>query len=195
MRKIGLVGILAVLVLVGSLCPTLTGTAIAATTDYITITATGAEVNIVLNVSAWNVGYVYASDVINTTSVADPPGLDWARLTNNGGEAVDVTVAGRSMKDSANDDTWTLSNTATAGADTFGMYAGKSGDDYNIVIKNVGETLNQLVDELAASGTQDFGLEFHAPTSMSTFEEMEMVGAVGNHDDDPRGLVFTGSVD
>lgn len=188
MRKWILVGILS-LVLVLSLVPM---TAQAATTDTITITATGAEVNISIDTASWTVngGYVYEGETYETGITSS-----WATLTNNGAEAVDVVVTGRSMKDAADTDTWTLSDTATAGADTFGMKAGNDdGDDtYDTIIKN--SAGNTLIDELAGSGTQDFGLQFIAPTSMSTYELMEMVGTVGNHDDSDRGVLFTGSVD
>jgi len=167
----------------------------AAVTDTITITATGAEVNISIDVAGWTVnsGYVYEGETY--TSETDLSAGGTFTVTNNGAEAVDIVVTGRSMKDAADSDTWTLSDTATAGADTFGMKAGNNdGDDtYDTIIKN--SSGNTLMDELAGSGTQDFGLQFIAPTSMSTYELMEMVGTVGNHDDTDRGVLFTGSID
>lgn len=186
------------LILVLALLLTMPQAVIAGTTDSITITATGAEINIRINTTAWNVGYVYVDTLYNTGNLDSAA---WATLENLGGEAVDVTIGGHSMFDVEDDDTWALSNDGTNGADTIGMYAGlNDGDDtFDIIIKNVEETLNQLVNELAASGTQEFGLQFESPTSMSTYELMEMgggaTGAGGAHDDSPRGIFFTGSVD
>lgn len=161
----------------------------AASVLYITITATGSEVSITCNQTAWNVGTVQASTTATTA-------INWARLTNAGSEAVDVTIAGRSMKNAGGTNTWTLANDASPGSAIFGMEAGldDAGDLYDITIKNVGETLNKLVDELAP-GNQDFGLKFYAPTSTLGNDVMEMVGAGGTAGDSPRGLVLTGSID
>jgi len=187
MKKRILVGILIVAL---SLC-LIPMTVQAASTDTITITATGAEVDISVDTTAWDVGNVVTSQTYQTGITSS-----WATITNNAAASVDVTIGGRSMKDSTDTDTWTLSDTATAGADTFGMKCGlDDGDDlYDIIIKNQGSSPNLIVDDLAGSGTEDFGLQFLAPTSMSTYEVMEMVGTVGNHDDTDRGLLFTGSV-
>jgi len=189
MRK--LMGIVVILTILVSLC--LVPSVSAGTTDTITITATGSEVDISVDEAAWDVGYVYASGTYNTPGT---PATSWATLTSGGVENVDVTIAGRSMKNAAGTHIWTLSDTAEAGDDIFGMKAGldDEGDLMDIIILNVGQTLEKLVDELA-TGTQDFGLRFLAPTVLNDLEEMEMVGAGGTAADVPRGLVLTGSID
>jgi len=154
---------------------------------YITITATGSEIDITCNRTGWTVGIVNASGNV-TTGVA----RTWAQLESKGTEDVDVTIGGRSMKNAAGTVTWTLADDGAAGAATFGMYAGHAGKYWNVLIKNVGETLNKLVTNFSA-GTQNFGLCFLAPTETLGNEVMEMVGADGNANDEPRGLVLTGS--
>lgn len=185
-----------VVLLVGVLL-TMPSAAIAGTYDSITITATGAEINIRVNTSAWAIGFVYA-DTVYTTGDLDTAA--WATMENLGGEAVDITVHGHDMKDSGNSDTWDLSDDGSNGADTIGMYAGlNDGDDtFDVVIREA-ESYNYLWGgagaELAASSSQEFGLQFESPTSMSTYEAMEMVGDGGTVSDNPRGVVFTGTVD
>jgi len=190
MRKWILVGILSLLVL--SLVPM---TAQAATTDTIQITATGAEVNISIDTASWAIGYVY-EDTTYTTGNLDTAA--WATLTNNGGEAVDVTVFAYDMEDDSDTDTWDCADDGNNGADVFAMYAGlNDGDDtFDVIIKEYLSTpYNQLIDELAASGTQELGLQFEAPSTMSTYEAMVMVGSSGTITDSDRGVTFTGSVD
>lgn len=164
------------------------------TTATITITAQGSEVDIVVYMhgttdpAVWDAGTVGASDTPATT-------ITTFVLTSAGVEDVDVTIAGRSMKNPTDTVTWTLSDTAAPGAATFGMKAGLDDADdlFDITILNVGEALNKLVDDLA-TGSQDFGLKFWAPSSVLGNEVMEMVGAAGNHDDADRGLLLTGSI-
>jgi hypothetical protein len=183
-NKLVVLAILAALVL--AICPVMV--TMAGTVLNITITAQGSEIDVSCNRTAWNVGTVHLSDNINT-------GTSWGLLTNDGAEAVDVTIAGRSMKNAGSTITWTLANDGIAGTTIFGMWAGLDGDDTpDITIKNVGQTLDKIVDELA-TGTQDFDLWFLAPSATMGNDSMEMVGAGGTPADSPRGLVLTGSID
>lgn len=186
-------------ILVGILCLVLTlamlpMTASAATTDTIQITATGSEINISIDTASWAIGYVY-EDTIYQTGITS----SWATLTNNGAEAVDVTVFAYDMKDdSTGTHSWDCADDGNNGADVFAMYAGNDdGDDtYDTIIKEYLSTpYNQLIDELASSGTQDFGLQFESPSTMSYYEAMTMVGSSGTTGDADRGVTFTGSVD
>jgi len=60
--------------------------------------------------------------------------------------------------------TWTLSDTATAGANTYGLKVGIS--SYSIIVKKTA-AYNSLVSNLAAAASQSFGIQFLAPTSFS----------------------------
>ncbi len=185
-----LLGIVVVLILLLALCvmPS-SGVFAVSSTATITITATGSEIDISVAPTSWSIGTVHASD--NKTTA-----LNAYNLTSAGSEDVDVTIAGRSMKDTVDglQKTWALSNTATPGAAIFGMKAGLDGGSWSIVILNVGQTLEKLVDELA-TGIQGFGLNFLAPSSSLDNYEMEMVGSTGATGDADRGILLTGSID
>ena len=63
--------------------------------------------------------------------------------------------------------TWTLSDTATPGADTYGLRAGLEGDTgYTIIVKK-NALYNTLVSNLPSLGTQQWGLELLSPTLFS----------------------------
>lgn len=102
-------------------------------------------------------GTLTESSTANTT-------LTYFTVTNSSGFAVDITIHGHDMTGGATP--WTLSDTATAGADTYGLKAGIEGGDYTIVVKK-NAAYNTLKAALAASGTQRWGLKIYAPTSFS----------------------------
>lgn len=71
---------------------------------------------------------------------------------------------------------WVLSDTATPGSDVFGLAAGLSGGSYDIVVKQT-PTYNVLKAGLAASQTQDWGLQILAPSTISDYSAA-MTGTV-----------------
>jgi len=90
--------------------------------------------------------------------------LGFSFLTNNSSYAIDVTISATDMTGGI---TWTLSDTATPGADTYGLRAGLEGGSYNVVVRKNGP-YNTLVSSLAGSGgTQNWGLQLLVPTSFS----------------------------
>jgi len=88
-------------------------------------------------------------------------GLTAFSIKNDGDVAIDVTVSGTDLTGGT---TWTLSDTATAGANTYGLKAGIS--SYSIIVKKTA-AYNTLVSNLAAGSSQSFGLQFLSPTSFS----------------------------
>jgi hypothetical protein len=62
--------------------------------------------------------------------------------------------------------TWTLSDTATPGEDIYGLYAGLYGGSYNIIVKK-NSPFNYLVEGLADSASQEWGLKIYTPTVYS----------------------------
>jgi hypothetical protein len=87
--------------------------------------------------------------------------LNYFTLTNNSGYAVNITISATDMTGGT---AWTLSDTATAGADTYGLMAGTS--SFNIIVKK-NSPFNTLVSGLSAGSSQAWGLQLLAPTSMS----------------------------
>lgn len=88
--------------------------------------------------------------------------LTYFTVTNNSAFAVNITISGTDMTGGV---PWTLSDTATQGPDTCGLKAGLEGGDYTIVVKK--SSPNFLVENLAASGLQGWGLQLLAPTTFS----------------------------
>jgi hypothetical protein len=90
-------------------------------------------------------------------------GLDAFTVTNNGNCPIDISVSGTDM---TGGNTWTLSDTATPGADTFGVKAGIFGADYTIVVKKTAP-YNLISSNIAVNSNVVFGIKFYAPTSAS----------------------------
>jgi len=105
----------------------------------------------------------YNFGTLNQGQIAET-GLSQFTVHNYGEEAIDISIRGTDATGTGTD--WTLSDTAAAGADTYGMIAGLSGDDYNIIIKKT-SPYNNLVTGLPAGSSQDWGIEAYAPTSFS----------------------------
>jgi hypothetical protein len=93
-------------------------------------------------------------------------GLAYFTVTNNSSSAVDITISGTDM---TGGDTWTLSDDGNPGTNIYGLQAGLEGEAYTIIVKK-NSPYNTLVSNLAASGTQRWGLQLYAPTTFSDGE-------------------------
>ena len=93
-------------------------------------------------------------------------GLDHFTITNTSSSTLNITIHGTDM--TGGGASWTLSDTASPGADTFGLKAGLEGGSYNIVVKK-NATYNMLVSGLSAGNTQKWGLQLLAPTSFTDY--------------------------
>jgi len=86
-------------------------------------------------------------------------------VTNNSSFAVNITISGNDM--TGGGFTWTLSDGAIPGPNTYGLMAGLEGGGYTIIVRK-NSPYNTLVSNLAASGgTQRWGLQLYAPTTFS----------------------------
>lgn len=126
----------------------------AATTRDVTITATPTFISLLLDKSTWPIGVVAATTNYSTTDT-------YFTATNNG--TVESNIG--TMVMSANwtgGQGWIHSDAATAGDNTVGLTAHPSAGS-NITIK-VTPTSTELAHQLAAYGTEQFGLMMIAPT-------------------------------
>jgi len=90
--------------------------------------------------------------------------INFFTVTNNSGYAVNITISGTDLTGGT---AWTLSDTATPGTDTYGLKAGldDADDQFDIIVKK--SSPNYLVENLANSASQDWGLKIWAPTTFT----------------------------
>ena len=179
-NKLVILAVLAALVL--AICPVMV-TMAGGTTIDITITAQGSEIDISDNDTVgWDIGTVQqGSSQLYQTGAA----CTWDLVTNNGSEAVDISIHGHDM--TGNAVTWNLVTTAGAAGD-FAMKAGLAGQTFypGIEINEAADSPYELLKGALGSGlTQAFGLKFFAPTSGVGNEAMTMGGA---------GITLTGTI-
>ena len=106
--------------------------------------------------NSYNFGLLAQSSTADTT-------LTYFTISNNSSSAVSITIGATDMTGGV---TWTLSDAATPGADTYGLKSGLSGGSFNVTVKKNGP-FNVLIYSLAASSTQQWGLQILAPTTFS----------------------------
>jgi hypothetical protein len=87
--------------------------------------------------------------------------LDYFTVTNNSGYQVNITIRGSDMTGGIS---WTLSDNAIPGEDTYGLRAGLYGESYNITVSKT-DTL--LIGNMTDNSSQQWGLELLSPTSFS----------------------------
>jgi len=122
---------------------------------YVTIDVEGG-VDISEKEPSYNFGVVLAGATVNT-------GLTAFEVTNSSGFNVDIYIRGTDMEGGIG---WTLSDTATPEENILGFKAGIEGGDYNIVVRKT-EPYNKLVNGLAPSVSQKWGLQLLTPTIIS----------------------------
>lgn len=196
MKRLRYPVLLAVL-LIGAWLLALPGVAGAASTLYIDITATGSEITITCNCTAWAVGTVSASENVSTV-------LTYCNVTNTTSEAVEITAHGNEMEDAATGaaKTWVLNSTGAPGAAAIGMFIGvdDTNDDWETTIREHDDGSFDKLDNdgdttLAASDYWNFGFDFLAPTSSVGNEAMIMCDDAGSHTDDAdNGVTLIASV-
>jgi len=114
------------------------------------------KVDITNTPASWDFGTVWENSTYST-------GLTAFNVTNTGDVPVNISISGTNMTGVG---TWTLNDTATPGADTYGLKAGVVGGDYTIIVKKE-PTYNNLVTNLGVGNSTQWGLELYTPTSYS----------------------------
>lgn len=149
--------IAALLILTAVIIPSTT--ALALTTQDITVTATPAYVSISANQSSYDFGVVAASSTPYTAT-------DWCLIDNTSTVQTDQTISVTTATWSGGV-TWTHSDTNTPGEDTAGMLANKGGTwgVGDIIVKN--SSPNYIAENQTADTDYAFGLKLTAPTGFT----------------------------
>ncbi len=139
----------------------------AATNPTVSITVTAEVVSITNTMDTWAIGTVAVNDVVyfSATGAEDD---DYSTITNTGSVAVDVEIQGTDFE--GGDYDWTLA--ASSGNQTYSLYANNTtgGPNYAIEVKS-SEPYNDLVTDLAVSGTYDWSMKFTAPTAFNPSDD------------------------
>lgn len=119
----------------------------------------GCSPNYYIAPSGWNING--GNPVSESSNYAT--GLTYFTVTNNNsGGAIDITISGSDMTGGGY--TWDLADNGSPGDMIYGLYAGLSGGDYTIIVKE-SAPYNTLVSSLANNDAQDFGLKIYTPTN------------------------------
>jgi len=104
--------------------------------------------------------------------------INYFTVTNSGTGAIDVLIRGTDLTGGGT--TWSLSSIGVQGVDIYSMCAGlDDGDDLFDVIVKKWQPYNQLIDGLAQSATQDWGLKIYTPTSLlATYAGQQMTSTL-----------------
>jgi hypothetical protein len=135
------------------------GTAAAATTAEVIITATPEYIAISDNAASYAFGTVAASSVTNTTTT-------YIGITNASTVQTDITISTNSSTWTGGVG-WTHDDTATVGADTAGLQSQRGGvwGASVVIVKNAAP--NNIYEDCPATTNFDYGLSLLAPSSFT----------------------------
>lgn len=134
--------------------------ALADTTADVTITATPAYISISDNTASHDFGVVVASSNQSTPT-------NHIAVTNVSTVQTDITIF--TTGNFTGGVGWTVSNTATPGADTAGLNSNRGGTwgVGDVIIEEAGGTPNYIYENCPASTNFTYGVQLLAPTSFS----------------------------
>jgi hypothetical protein len=136
---------------------------------------------------AWGSEEGCSPDISNTPSVNDfgilqvnttgNTAINYFTIENTGNCAVDVTIQGTDV--TGGDDTWDLADNGSPSENIYSLYAGLDDVDdlFDIVVRETA-TYNTLVSDLIEDATQDWGLKFYMPTSVTNYDGQVMTGTI-----------------
>jgi len=146
----------------------LTIPAFAGSNPTVAITVTAEVVSITNDKDTWGIGTITVDAVVyfSATGTEDD---DYSQIENTGNVAVDVEIQGTDIE--GGDYDWTLSNTGTAGSETYALHANSEATPavYDVIVKS--ESYTDICTNLAASGTYDWSMKFTAPTAFNAADD------------------------
>lgn len=116
----------------------------------------------------WPIGIIAPNAVVYFSATGEQDD-DYSQIKNTGNVAIDIEIQGTDLEGGTYD--WTLSNTGTAGSETYALQANSEADptSYNIIIKS--SSYNDLTTDLEAGGTYDWSMKFTAPTAFNSSDD------------------------
>jgi len=128
----------------------------------VSITVRAQTISITNSKATWDIGLVTVSDTkyFSTDNAQDD---DWSRITNTGNVAVDVAISGTDFVAANTTFNWVLA--AAAGDQIYSLYANKQATPtvYDVEVKKAAPV--NIVTSLAAAGTNDWSMNFTAPSA------------------------------
>jgi hypothetical protein len=146
------------------------GSALAATSDTVTITMTGGTLSISTGSPTYGFGTVIQGQTYSTATTQ-------FTVTNNGTVTVDIDIYGADT--TGGSPSWTLSDTATPGAEIYGLKFERDTSPGLVVIPNNDGTPPDATDYMdglssgAGSNTDKFGLQLLTPTSITDITNLQ----------------------
>lgn len=137
---------------------------IGATTADVTITVTPALIEVSDNVSSIDFGTLNVGATSNTST-------DFVGITNTSNIQTDQTIAVTGNTWTGGATPWTHSDTATAGADTAGLYSNRGGTwgSGDVIVKY--SSPNYIYEDCPATTDYDYGLSMIMPTSSTVYDQ------------------------
>jgi len=133
-----------------------------ASNPVVTITVKAQLLSITNSQATWDIGFVTVNNV-KYFSADNAQDDDYSRITNTGNVAVDVALHGTDFVAANTTFNWVLAD--TAGDQTYSLYANKQATPtvYDVEVKKAAHA--NIVEGLAAAGTNDWSMNFTAPSA------------------------------
>ena len=161
-RRLGLSLVLAVAMLVAFALP------VGAANPTVGITVTAQVVSITNSQDTWGIGTVLVDAVVyfSATGAQDD---DYSLITNTGNVHADVEIQGVNIEGGTYD--WTLSNTGTAGIETYALKANSVATPtvYDVLVKSA--SYGDLSTDLGEGLTQTWSMQFTAPSGFNAADD------------------------
>lgn len=118
----------------------------------------------------WDIGIIAPNAVVYFSATGERDD-DYSQIENTGNVAIDIEIQGTDLESGSGNYDWTLSNTGTAGSETYALQANSEANptSYNITVKS--SSYNDLITNLAPGDTHDWSMKFTAPTAFNSSDD------------------------